>query len=190
MNLEKIQEQIFDATKSQNQVIFQETLALSKLKNTWIAQIVTISGTILGGVSVFSQNKTITTFLGLGILFLTIVIGLILIVNNLNKESNKLTEYYANFNDYNLRAILLTELEIKSKNLSLEEIIQRDKLEHELRKIADKWDIIDENGELKLLSEKLMTTKINIGNYILIGGLAIGGVLITMSELFNYYLFF
>ncbi len=61
MNFEKIQDQLFDATKSQNQIIFQETLALSKLKNTWIAQIVTVSGTILGGVSVFSENKNIAT---------------------------------------------------------------------------------------------------------------------------------
>ena len=93
MNFEKIQEQLFDATKSQNQLIFQETLALSKLKNTWIAQIVTVSGTILGGVSVFTSNKNIATYIGLLILFSTIVIGIIIINNNLRNESNKLTEY-------------------------------------------------------------------------------------------------
>lgn len=190
MNLEKIQEQLFDATKSQNQVIFQETLALTKLKNTWIAQIVTISGTILGGVSVFSDSKSILTFLGLGILFVTIVIGLLFIVNNLNNETNKLLEHYANFNDYNLRAIMLAELELKNEELSPEEIQLKDKIEEELRKIANKLDIIDENGELKMLSDKLKTERINIGNYILIGGLAIGGILITMSELINCYLFF
>jgi len=185
MNFEKIQEQLFDATKSQNQVIFQETLALSKLKNTWIAQLVTVSGTVLGGVSIFSEQKNVATFLGLGILFLTIVIGLVLILKNLNRESNKLTEYFANFNDYNLRAIMLAELEIKGQNLTQEEIIQKDKLISELKKIADKWDILDENGELKMLSEELLSEKVSIGNYILIGGLAVGGILITMAELIN-----
>ena len=185
MNFEKIQEQLFDATKSQNQVIFQETLALAKLKNTWIAQLVTVSGTVLGGVSIFSEQKNVATFLGLGILFLTIVVGLVLILKNLNRESNKLTEYFANFNDYNLRAIMLAELEIKGQNLTQEEIIQKNKLISDLKKIADKWDILDENGELKMLSEELLSEKVSVGNYILIGGLAVGGILITMAELIN-----
>lgn len=185
MNFEKIQEQLFDATKSQNQVIFQETLALAKLKNTWIAQLVTVSGTVLGGVSIFSEQKNISTFLGLGILFVTIVVGLILIIKNLNRESNKLTEYFANFNDYNLRAIMLAELEIKGQNLTQEEIVQKDKLISDLKKIAEKWDILDKNGELKMLSEELLSEKVSVGNYILIGGLAAGGILITMSGLIN-----
>lgn len=185
MNFEKIQEQLFDATKSQNQVIFQETLALAKLKNTWIAQLVTVSGTVLGGVSIFSEQENVATFLGLGILFVTIVVGLVLILKNLNRESNKLTEYFANFNDYNLTAIMLAELEIKGQNLTQEEIIQKNKLISDLKKIAEKWDILDENGELKMLSEELLSEKVSVGNYILIGGLAVGGILITMSELIN-----
>lgn len=187
MNFEKIQEQLFDATKSQNQVIFQETLELAKLKNTWIAQLVTLSGTVLGSVSIFSEQKNFATFLGLGILFLTILVGLVLIIKNLNKESNKLTEYFANFNDYNLRAIMLSELEIKGQNLTQEEINQKNKLISDLQKIADKWDILDENRELKMLSEELFTEKVSFGNYILICGLVVGGILITMSEFINKF---
>tara|TARA_R110000850_G_scaffold8410_5_gene31153 strand:+ start:370 stop:948 length:579 start_codon:yes stop_codon:yes gene_type:complete len=185
MNFEKIQEQLFDATKSQNQLIFQETLALSKLKNTWIAQIVTVSGTILGGVSVFTSNKNIATYIGLLILFSTIVIGIIIINNNLRNESNKLTEYFATFNDYNLRAIMLSELELLAQNRSLNqaELLQKSKLESELKKILDKWDLLDENGNLKMLSEFMLKDKMSIGNYILIVGLAVGGILITMAEI-------
>src|SRR5690554_3724105 len=176
MNFEKIQEQLFEATKSQNQIIFQETLALSKLKNTWIAQIVTVSGTVLGGVSVFAQNKNIATYIGLLILFITIVIGLILIIQNLKNESNKLTEYFATFNDYNLRAIMLAELEFLGQNRPLNpaEISQKTKLETELRQIIEKWDLLDENGNIKMLCDFLLKDKVSIGNYILIIGLAVG----------------
>lgn len=184
MNFEKIQEQLFEATKSQNQIIFQETLALSKLKNTWIAQIVTVSGTILGGVSIFAENKNTATFIGLLILFTTIVIGLILIIQNLRNESNRLTEYFATFNDYNLRAIMLSELEFIAQNRQLNqaEINQKSKLETELKQILKEWDLLDENGNLKMLSDFMLKDKVSVGNYILIIGLAIGGILITMAE--------
>lgn len=187
MNFEKIQDQLFDATKSQNQIIFQETLALSKLKNTWIAQIVTVSGTVLGGVSVFSDNKNIATYIGLSILFTTIVVGLVLIIQNLQRESNKLMDYYATFNDYNLRAIMLVELEYfaQTRQLSEYEQNQKNKLENELGQILKKWELLDEDGNIKMLSDFLTEDKVSIGNYILIGGLAIGGILITMAELLN-----
>ena len=187
MDFEKIQEQLFEATKSQNQLIFQETLALARLKNTWIAQIVTVSGTILGGVSVFASNKNIATYIGLFILFSTIVVGLILIIQNLQEESNRLTEYFATFNDYNLRVIMLSELEFQAQNRTLNqaEIEQKKKLETELSRILDKWDLLDENGNLKMLSDFMKRDKISIGNYILIIGLAIGGIFITMAEIIN-----
>ena len=189
MNFDKIQDQLFDATKSQNQIIFQETLALSKLKNTWSAQIVTVSGTILGGVSVFAEDKNIATYIGLLILFTTIVIGLVLIIQNLRNESNKLTEYFATFNDYNLRAIMLAELEFIAQNRQLNQVEfnQKTKLETELQQILEKWDLLDENGNLKMLSDFFLKDKVSIGNYILIGGLAIGGILITMAEVLNNY---
>lgn len=187
MNFEKIQDQLFDATQSQNQIIFQEALTLSKLKNTWIAQIVTVSGTILGGVSVFAENKNIATYIGLLILFTTIVIGLVLIIQNLRNESNKLTEYFATFNDYSLRALMLAELEFFAQNrrLNQAELDQKTKLENELQQILEKWDLLDENGNLKMLSDFLLKDKVSIGNYILIGGLAVGGILITMAEVLN-----
>lgn len=187
MNIEKIQEQLFEATKSQNQVIFQETLSLSKLKNTWIAQLVTISGTILGSASLFSKEKNFITFIGLIILFLTIVAGLLLIIKNLTEESNRLTKYFANFNDYNLRLMMLTELEIKGEKLTNEEIIQKNEISKEIQRIANNWDILDENGKPKMLSEELMIEKINIGNYILIIGLAIGGIMINMAGLLDIF---
>jgi len=187
MSLEKIQEQLFEATKSQNQIIFQETLAISKLKNTWIAQIVTVSGTILGGISVFSENKNVATYLGLIILFSTILVGLILIIRNLRDESNDLIDYFINFNDYNLRVLTLFELEISAKNRQLDsaEISQKEKLESEIKNILEKWDILDSDGNLKMLSDTITRKKVAIGNYVLIFGLAAGGILITMSELLN-----
>lgn len=187
MNFDKIQDQLFDATKSQNQIIFQETLALTKLKNTWIAQLVTVSGTVLGGVSVFSENKNVATYIGLLILFTTIVVGLILIIQNLQRESNKLMDYYATFNDYNIRALKLSELEYYAQigQLTKYEQAKKHKLETELIEILEKWELLDEAGNIKMLSDLMNKEKVSIGNYILIGGLAVGGILISMAEVLN-----
>ena len=135
MNLEKLHEQTYASTISQNQMLFQEMMSLVKLKNTWIAQLITISATVLGGVSMFSDNKNNIVYIGLGILFITIIIGLVLIINNLNKFSNKIAMFYGLFNDYNLRVLMLIEHKMNNETSEVK------RLENELELIANKLEI-------------------------------------------------
>lgn len=181
MDIDKLQDQLFQSAKDQNLLIFKEAMGISKLKNTWIAQIVTVAGALLGGLTIFSDNKNIVASFGLIILFSTIIFGLILIIKNINTESNRLMNTFSESNDYNLKFILWTFLEQKG-TLTPEEENQKESLEKEIEDLTKKLGIINEDGGLNSLSKNLQVDKINPGNYILIFGLAIGGIFITLSS--------
>lgn len=181
MNIEKQQEYLIQSTSAQNLLIFKEAIETSKLKNTWIAQIVTISGTLLGGLTMFSNNKNIVESIGLLILFGTIVLGLILMIRNLNYESNRLAYTFSGLNDYSLRALMLSFFSQK-ENLTQEEKKQKEILEDELKALNIEMGLVKEDGNLNSFAKSLQLDKVSIGNYILIFGLSIGGLLITLSN--------
>ena len=181
-DLKEIRGLSVQAIRESNNIIFSEMLKVEKLKNTWIGQLITLSSTLLGGFALMKDNPNCVMQFGLLVLFVTIVIGLFLIIHNLNSQSNNLTTTFAKQNDYSLRYITLTYLEQKKDELNENELKTKKEFEDYVAQFNMDIGILNNEGDLNSLSSTLPLDKISIGNYVLIIGFGIGGILIAFSD--------
>ena len=182
IDLEKIRELSNQGTRETNNIIFSEMLQIEKLKSTWIGQIITIASTIIGGFAILKDKNDLLTLTGLVILFITIVFGLIKIINNINNQINRLTTTFEKQNDYAIKVNIFSYLEQSKSELSNDDLKLKDKIESEITEFNKEIGIVNERGDISNLSGNFIRDKITVGNYILIIGFAVGGLLIVLAD--------
>ncbi len=181
---------IYNSAIEFNKLYFQELLSYSKLRNTWIAQVVTISSSILGAFAIFLTDKSLTTYIGVLMLLLTVAFGLFLTVRNLNKDIAKIVEAFRADNEFKhkyLTVLHFDDLEYKQGELSQKQMREKEIARTELDNYIKKNGLIDNKGKLNL-ENAVFKQEISVANWFLIIGLFLGGllVIVPMSVLIEF----
>lgn len=82
---------VLDITKTSIESFMREYGELNRQKNLWLIQLITIAGTIVGGFILTQQSMSLTTKMGLALLFIIISFGLTWIYKE-NKNQLELTQ--------------------------------------------------------------------------------------------------
>jgi len=170
---------LLQSIKDTNNLLFQETLKVDNLKNTWIAQLITLSATLIGGFSILKGGVNCFSFVGFIILFITIVYGLWAMISNLNNKSKALDKTFEKQNNYAINLFLLLYFEQKNELTDEEKTVQ-EKATSGVISFFNEMGLIDNNGNFSQL--KIPKEKIPYGNYILIIGFCLGSFLIILSD--------
>lgn len=184
----KISEQSTKSTQDFSSLIFKELVDLDKHKNTWIAQLITISSSLLGGLYFLKNNPNIIAIIGFLILFSTIIFGLSTIMKNINKLSDNLSKTMFKQYDINNSLLFLNYCQQKITNkveLNEEEKKKKIEIEKNFMNFMQDIGIIDDQGNLRMITDDIKNAKIENANYILIYGFTTGVILIALS---NYWL--
>jgi hypothetical protein len=124
--------------------------------------------------------------LGLFILFITIAIGLFLIIRNLNNTSNKLTSTFEKQNEFVIQLNILTNLELEKEKLNeADENFRRD-IEKKVIEFLNEFGIINKDGNPTSILGSIPHDKVSFGSYVLIFGFVFGGLLIAFAEKILY----
>ena len=183
-----LKQNVFDVMKANNDFFMREFVESLRQKNLWVAQTITIASAILGGFLLSQQPENLVTNLGLGLLFVVIFAGLILIYRGNKKLADGLIEAYGKSTDYHIKSLRYLVLSDK-EGLTEKEQKEKTEIGEYLNNCLYKMGIIREDGAIGSVYEKLShDTKIDLANYLLIVGFFIAGLILTFSNYIASYL--
>ena len=185
--LDEFEKNILNNMRATNELYMPQYSEALRQKNLWLIQLITIAGTIFGGIILSQQKQMSTVNIGLAVLFTVVFIGITLIYRENKHQITLIRKGHLKSIDFNCNAFLyhklsnkknLTELELKKKQES------QDFLDNSLEEIG----FLKEDGALGNLSEKLDDKKID-WNYLLILGFFISILIIIVPNYFEviYY---
>jgi hypothetical protein len=186
--MDGIEQFFIENLKEKHDLVLTEYSKSVRQNSNWVTQVITVSGTILGGLILTQNLHNLLEIIGLIFLFVTINAGLFLMYYSNKKLSERLIESFATLTDYTTMFLRLKELSTKL-NLSDNEKTEITKLQKKLLKMLKEMGIVGTaniNSEFKLGSvykTYLKSKSIDWGNYILIVSFFISGVLIIISRL-------
>lgn len=168
---------------------------MSKQRNLWVVQLITIASAILGGLFLLQTQQPqpiqqgLAIKIGLGLLLVTILIGLIVIYRANNDITDRITFAYIKSIEYYFNASLYFQIGTQD-NLSPNDQKTKDKLEEYLGEFFSELGVIDKNGNLGSISEKLLTGNegINWPNYLLIGAFFIASLILIFPKYMIFWL--
>lgn len=183
-----LKQNVFDVMKANNDFFMREFVESIRQKNLWVAQTITIASAILGGFLLSQQPENLVTNLGLGLLFVVIFAGLILIYRGNKKLADGLIEAYGKSTDYCIKWLRYLDLSDKER-LTEKERKEKTEIGEYLNNYLLKMGIISEDGAIGSVYEKLShDAKIDLANYLLIVGFFIAGLILTFSNYIASYL--
>lgn len=174
------------------ELFFPHIIRSAREKNLWIAQVLTIASVILGGgFGLFQQRTNLIMCLGLGLLFVMVCAGLVLIYRGNKDFEDRLMEAYGKITDYNLRAIEYYSLLTKEDLTEIDRTHQQE-FGNYFSKFFEEFGIITKDGTLGGVEKKLKelledNKKSNVGVYFLIFGFLAGGILLIVGNYISKY---
>jgi len=182
IDFDSLMKQNFEALKLNTEILTKEFGKTMRQRPLWIAQIITISGVILGGFSIANFNHNIYSMIGLPLLFITISFGLIMNCRENNSNLDTLRKAFGKSFDFSFRYGAYLEL-IKKDDLTEEEQTLKNELEKSIKGYLQEMGAIKENGSLGSVSEKIFEYNPRFDwNYALIVGFLISVLLLVFAN--------
>ena len=180
---EEIKEMAANVRKEQ-ELFFPHIIKSAQEKNLWIAQVITIASAIVGGgFLLFQRQENLVICFGLGLLFVIVFVGLILIYRGNKDFEGRLIEAYGKFTDYGLRAIEYYML-LGKQDLTDVDKSRQQQLENYFLKFFKEFGIIGEDGTVGGVEKKLLENnkKSDVGAYFLIFGFLVAGLILIFAN--------
>jgi len=174
------------------ELFFPYVIRSAQEKNFWIAQVLTIASVIIGaGFLLFQQQGNLVIHLGIGLLFVMILVGLVLVYRGDKDFGNRIMEAYGKMIDYHLRAMEYYSLLVK-QNLTEADKKRKQGLENYFSEFFEEFGIITKDGTLGGVEKKLKellenNKKSDVGVYFLIFGFLVGGILLIVGNYISKY---
>lgn len=180
-DINKWKDYILEYSKQTSQIIIPEYLSLLKEGRLWIAKLITIASSILGGFILSTQNYDTATKLSLTILFSVVILGLILIYKRHRETRNDVEDVIVKIFSFHTNLILFLDLE-SSNNLSEDDKKLKDSCLKKLESLLEN-EGITENGTLSDFSRLLPERKsFDLGDIFLLSGFLISGLLLIFTQ--------
>lgn len=174
--------QNFEVLKLSTEILMREFGETTRQRYLWIAQIITISGVILGGFSITNFNRNIYSIIGLPLLFITICFGLSMIYRENNKNLDRLREAFGKSFDLSFRYSIYLQL-AKTESLTEDEQTLKNELEKSIKGYLQEMGAIKEDGSLGSVYEKIFEYNPRFDwNYALIVGFLISALLLVRAN--------
>lgn len=186
--MDNIEQFFIDNLKEKHDLILTEYSEFVRHNSQWITQVITISGTILGGIVLTQNSLNQLGIIGVVCLFTTINAGLFLMYITNKKFANRLFESFAVLTDYTTMFFRLKDLSSKT-NLTDIEKNEMTELQKELLNVLQDIGIMEKDsltGNFKpgsVYKMHLRSKSLDWSNYILITLFFISGVIIILSKL-------